>query len=303
MYYYYYCPRQSYVQPVQQHQPVHPVQPQQCSIQQGMEACNRLKPLPALKQLGRRPNPPEDEPEFESEIFETEFEDDIEQRAYGSKAKGSKLPVSTHPPAPQLTTEQRCMRQTQRNAELCTIKSKAPGCSCNSQNTIGRFIDLYLQAELLGRKIQTWYFQDNSPDPAIIQTWCTSPATFQFKPDLKVLQCSDNTVIPKTIPYIVPHGQDMGGVTVKTLTEAFKYYKIVPDQMDENVVKWVFAGGSGIPGQKSVRQLRNGYFHSLAESDKNEILNQADSLFQILEELLEVRLMREPWPCPPSQLF
>ena len=60
-----------------------------------------------------------------------------------------------------------------------------------------------------------------------------------------------------------------GGILRKDeLANSLKFFGIKVTQRDINTV---FAGGSGKRGSKSARQIRNGFLHSISDSDRKEI--------------------------------
>lgn len=55
----------------------------------------------------------------------------------------------------------------------------------------------------------------------------------------------------------------------------------------EKNIDIIFPGGSGTRDNKSARQLRNGYIHSLSDKDKNEILMNCDSFINQINKLIQ----------------
>ena len=52
----------------------------------------------------------------------------------------------------------------------------------------------------------------------------------------------------------------------------------------------IFQGGSGKRGNKSARQLRNGYLHQLSDADRTEIINKHSILKKEMNRFLKMRI-------------
>ncbi|MDO6840359.1 hypothetical protein Q4602_12815 [Paraglaciecola chathamensis] len=76
-------------------------------------------------------------------------------------------------------------------------------------------------------------------------------------------------------------------LNIAALKAAIKRFRL---DFDESHVSELFKGGSGKQNEKSARQLRNGYLHSLSVSDKNEILKKAESFVSKLKVFLSLRI-------------
>ena len=63
--------------------------------------------------------------------------------------------------------------------------------------------------------------------------------------------------------------------TTPTLRSAIKYYSL---SINDSILKNIFLSGEGKRNQKSCRQLRNAYIHSLLNEDKQEIINRFPQL-------------------------
>ncbi len=107
---------------------------------------------------------------------------------------------------------------------------------------VGEFISLYIQTEVMARKIQNYYRIDKS------------------KTDLDKIQ-------------------------IQVLKASLKHFSLSFNEPDVNLI---FKGGEGLVGEKSARQLRNGYLHSLSPSDKDEIINKAPRYIAIMKKFLLV---------------
>ena len=57
-------------------------------------------------------------------------------------------------------------------------------------------------------------------------------------------------------------------------------------QISEQDISTVFTGGTGRKGTKSARQLRNGFLHSISDSDKNEIQKKYSQLIKSMNMFL-----------------
>jgi len=72
-----------------------------------------------------------------------------------------------------------------------------------------------------------------------------------------------------------------------TLTKALEHFGL---HIENIILLSLFQGGEGKRGEKSARQLRNGYLHQLSESDKNEIINKHSILTHEMKKLLRMRI-------------
>lgn len=73
-----------------------------------------------------------------------------------------------------------------------------------------------------------------------------------------------------------------------TLKAAIKHFKISVSETD---ISELFRGGAGKRGNKSARQLRNGYLHALSLEDKNEIEERANKLISKLKLFISHELV------------
>lgn len=71
---------------------------------------------------------------------------------------------------------------------------------------------------------------------------------------------------------------------IDVLKAAIKHFDL---RYEEEQLKLVFQGGGGKSGQKSARQLRNGYIHELNQSDKAEIEARHTELMAAIYTFLE----------------
>jgi hypothetical protein len=77
------------------------------------------------------------------------------------------------------------------------------------------------------------------------------------------------------------------GLNTASLIKAFKHFGL---HIQDQKVLGLFKGGSGKIGEKSARQLRNGYLHELTESDRNEIISNGPILITEMRKLLKMRI-------------
>lgn len=129
-----------------------------------------------------------------------------------------------------------------RNSEIASVSNMNPMFSC--QGVVGEFIDIYLQCEVMSRKLQSYYRSD-----------------------------TDKT--------------GNNDLQIQVLEASLKHFSMDYKSIDINIL---FKGGVGARGNKSARQLRNGYLHSLSAEDKNEIIENA-SIFKLnMERFLLLRI-------------
>jgi len=127
----------------------------------------------------------------------------------------------------------------QRRGVLNEITQRLPGFSC--QGVLGAFLDHYFVAEVLARKIMSFYQEDTNKS------------------------CLDK-------------------IQVQQLSAAIKYFKVSFPELDTRVL---FLGGEGLRGNKSARQLRNGYVHSLSAEDRVEIERMAPQFNEMLNRFIK----------------
>jgi len=77
------------------------------------------------------------------------------------------------------------------------------------------------------------------------------------------------------------------GLNTKFLNEALIHFNL---HFDNDTLIRLFQGGSGKRGKKSARQLRNGYLHNLAKSDKDEININAKYFISEMKKFLKLRI-------------
>lgn len=135
------------------------------------------------------------------------------------------------------------MAKSLRNQQLDGIILLKPMFSC--QGLLGEFVDLYLQCELLARKLIQYYKKD------------------------KDLSYSENDF------------------NIADLKRALRHFRIFFSFDD---IQILFTGGKGKRNNKSARQLRNGFFHSLSAADKKEILEKGYFLCTVMNRFVMVRL-------------
>lgn len=83
--------------------------------------------------------------------------------------------------------------------------------------------------------------------------------------------------------------KDKKVLSLSNIKTAFKTY--FPSEIDKIEIDKIFKGNKGKKNQKSCRQLRNGYLHSLSSSDKLEI----ETRYEVLEEYMKkwINLFKE----------
>lgn len=72
----------------------------------------------------------------------------------------------------------------------------------------------------------------------------------------------------------------------RSIESAIKVY--FPSTVNSIDIKNIFEGSEGKRGQKSCRQLRNGYLHSLSSSDKKEIEDRFENLKTSMDAWLDL---------------
>jgi len=152
------------------------------------------------------------------------------------------------PPVPQRNP---CGLQTARNNELKAVRPTGFDC----QGTVGKMIDLYLQSEVLAKKITGFYYKEKNLNN----------------------QTTD--------------------LNLGDLRKALKHFKLISygknparGKISECSINWLFKGGSGTPGKKSARQLRNGYVHTLNESDRLEMIKNGTFFVNNLKDFVGLQL-------------
>tara|TARA_R110001583_G_scaffold170193_1_gene323544 strand:+ start:553 stop:993 length:441 start_codon:yes stop_codon:yes gene_type:complete len=76
-------------------------------------------------------------------------------------------------------------------------------------------------------------------------------------------------------------------LNITALKAALNHFKLTFDDTD---LPELFKGGAGKQNEKSARQLRNGYLHSLSSNDKKEIQKKATTLNSKLRKFLSLRV-------------
>ncbi|GIU45161.1 hypothetical protein [Shewanella algidipiscicola] len=76
-------------------------------------------------------------------------------------------------------------------------------------------------------------------------------------------------------------------LNITALKAALDHFKL--DFSDADLPK-LFKGGPGKQNEKSARQLRNGYLHSLSSNDKKEIQKKASKFNSELRKFLSIRV-------------
>lgn len=75
---------------------------------------------------------------------------------------------------------------------------------------------------------------------------------------------------------------------IETKTFNIKQLKLALAHFDipfiESKINLLFGGGEGKRGEKTARQLRNGYIHSLSTMDYDEILKKSNIFIPLLED-------------------
>lgn len=76
-------------------------------------------------------------------------------------------------------------------------------------------------------------------------------------------------------------------LNITALRRAIKHFNL---HFSEEKILLIFRGGKGKRGNKSAKQLRNGYLHRLSEADKKEIVCNGKSLIKEMAKLLKLRI-------------
>ncbi len=76
-------------------------------------------------------------------------------------------------------------------------------------------------------------------------------------------------------------------LNIKVLKAAISHFSL---SFKHNDVDSLFKGGSGTQNNKSARQLRNGYLHSLSANDKKEITSKSAVFNSKLKAFLALRV-------------
>jgi hypothetical protein len=76
-------------------------------------------------------------------------------------------------------------------------------------------------------------------------------------------------------------------LNIAVLKAAINHFKL---NFNESDLPLLFKGGPGKQSEKSARQLRNGYLHSLSQNDKTEILAKAEWFSSRLQFFLKLRV-------------
>jgi hypothetical protein len=76
-------------------------------------------------------------------------------------------------------------------------------------------------------------------------------------------------------------------LNIAALKAALNHFELAFDNSD---LPELFKGGTGKKNEKSARQLRNGYLHSLSSSDKQEIQKKASKFNSKLQEFLNIKV-------------
>jgi len=126
------------------------------------------------------------------------------------------------------------------------------------EGPFGELIDLYLSSESIAKQIIRFY-------------------------------CEDASIAP-------PMESDFD---IQLLFVALNYFRLIDGrgQLRSGDIRWIFQGGPGIRGQKSMRQLRNTYFHTLNNDDKDEAVNAFRWFYPILLAFNQLQI--EQYHCPP----
>jgi len=185
----------------------------------------------------------------------------------------SQTAAAALPPVPQRQLLGQCVLQETRNRVLRSC-CQPPGFAC--EGLFGDLVDKYLRAEALARQIIRFYKEDVA----------------------RLAQ------VPTPNPN--PRRKNRDDFTVPTLITAMKHFNLlrasstsaaVDPRLSEAEINKTFAGGPGKRGNKSMKQLRNGYFHSLDPADKIE----AEQSYQVWTDLLEAfnRMSIAVYRCNP----
>lgn len=80
-----------------------------------------------------------------------------------------------------------------------------------------------------------------------------------------------------------------GKLNTEYLSKALEHFGL---HLEKDKLLFLFKGGEGKKGQKSARQLRNGYLHQLSEADKSEIIDKHSMLIAEMKRLLNKRIIK-----------
>jgi len=202
------------------------------------------EPFSIEKVRGKFPIPPEED--FDEEELDAEV---AQQHALWEALNDALSPTNRNidlrsPSKGKSPSASDCTIQKARNAELSQTIYTLPGFAC--QGPLGQIIELYLQAELVARKITAFHAFD--------------------------------------INLSTPNDLD-----IRNILAALKFFKISP-QISKVDLNWIFSGGQGKRGEKSIRQLRNGYFHELNNDDRKEIEQFRDTFLRYLNQFNSIQI-------------
>lgn len=76
-------------------------------------------------------------------------------------------------------------------------------------------------------------------------------------------------------------------IYTNTLKKSLEHFSM---HFSDSHLKAIFKGGKGKRGEKSARQLRNGYLHQLSSADRTEICDKATDYNTYMEKFLELRI-------------
>lgn len=101
----------------------------------------------------------------------------------------------------------------------------------------------------------------------------------------KVGQFVDNYILCEVIAKRIQHyykvdtNKGSTSLHITTLKSSLEHFNVMHDELK---ITNVFKSGEGIKGSQTARQLRNGYIHSLNQSDKSEIEKRH---FELMEDI------------------
>jgi|GEM_PF-2351423 len=64
--------------------------------------------------------------------------------------------------------------------------------------------------------------------------------------------------------------------------------KFYPEKYDKDLIQQIFKSGKGKRGNKTSRELRNSYLHTLCKDDRQEIENRFDTLKMYMNRWIEI---------------
>lgn len=130
------------------------------------------------------------------------------------------------------------------------------------------FLSSYFLCEALVRKLIEYFDIDN-------------PVKLTIPKERKCLVCG----VDLKIPGLKIKRNKFKTLNVGKIKKSLAYFEIDFPLSD---VDFIFKGGDGISGQRSARQLRNLYAHSLSGCAKKEILERRSNLLDLMDKFCQL---------------